>query len=453
MKVLLSFVGEQDPISDNTAEEGSIVTLCRYLQPDVVYLYPSAAGKSIKSETQSHANLTKDWLATEVSPTIQVHIGPLLLPDPTDYAAILSKLHRFLKTHKELLDEDYELHLNCSSGTPQMKSIWLIIANSGLLPGCKLWQVLNPKFSGDRVKELRIEFLQEENILNRLQAFSRQFLFAHMAEEMGRLGNITLFAERKEKARFLQKLFWIYQNWDIIKYKEAYAGDGNRMGLRRLVDGFLPDPQDDVGQALKIILAQQADILAKLQRNQQKETAGNLTDLYYNAHRCFLRGNYTDTLARFWRVYEGLLYYHLRKNYGIEPTNTHKSSHQANFDKMYSLLPSLPYDSFGVRWAETVLKKVFQDKAYLQVTNAPLQTTKDSSTSLSVLLNDLRKSRNHSIVAHGMQPVDKDTAALALEAMQALFSGLLPAEPVADYPFQYSQLKAAVVYLTKCFSA
>lgn len=453
MKVLLSFVGEQDPISDNTNEEGSIVTLCRHLQPDVVYLYPSAAGKSVNSETQSHASLTKDWLFTEVSPTIQVRIDPLLLPDPTDYAVILSQLHPFLKEHPEFFSDDYELHLNCSSGTPQMKSTWLIIANSGLLPGCKLWQVLNPKFSSERVKELKLEFLQEENILDRLQAFSRQFLFAHMAEEMGRLRNITLFTERKEKARFLQKLFWIYQNWDTIKYKEAYTGDGNRMGLRRLVDEFQPDLRDDAGQALKKHLAQQADILKKLQQNKQKETADNLTDLYYNAHRCFLRGNYTDTLARFWRVYEGLLYYHLRKNYSIEPTNTYKSSNKSNFDKMYSVLPDLPYQSFSLRWADRVLKEVFQDTAYLQVTNAPLQTAKDSHTPLSKLLADLRKSRNRSVVAHGMEAVDKDTAALALKAMQALFNGLLPAHSLVDYPFQYSQLKAVVEYLTKCFSA
>ncbi|MBT9168297.1 MAG: hypothetical protein DDT19_01642 [Syntrophomonadaceae bacterium] len=55
MKILLSFVGKQDPVSENTNEEGSIVTLCRQLQPDTVYLYPTASSATTLSETQTHA--------------------------------------------------------------------------------------------------------------------------------------------------------------------------------------------------------------------------------------------------------------------------------------------------------------------------------------------------------------------------------------------------------------
>ena len=454
MKILLSFVGIQDPISENTNEEGSIITLCRQLQPDAVYLYPTASSATAQSETQTHADLTRDWITTEISSSIQVCIEPLELADPTDFAVILPLLHRALKKLAKSKAEDCEIHLNSSSGTPQMKSSWLIIANSGLLPGCRLWQVMNPKFAVERVKELQIEFLEEENILNRLIAFAKQFLFTQMAEEMGRLRNITLFADRREKARFLQKLFWVYQDWDMIKYKEAYAGESKRPGLKELVFGFKPIPGDLADKELKKALKKQENLLKKLQWENQKETPENLTDLYFNAHRCFVRGNYTDTLSRFWRVYEGLLYYQLRKTYGIEPTNPGRSRDQANLKRLRATIPGItPNVSFGVRRAEKALLDVFHDKAFRELFDRSLQIDKGVSDTVGSLLKELRETRNDSIAAHGMKPVDKQAAYNALKVMQELFAGFFPTQTLEQYPFQYNTLKIIVEYLTKNFSA
>jgi hypothetical protein len=454
MKILLSFVGEQDPISENTNEEGSIVTLCRQLHPDAVYLYPTASGGTALSETQSHAAITSHWIATEISPSIQVRIEPLALSDPTDFSAILPLIHRALKERPELREEDCEIHLNCSSGTPQMKSIWLIIANSGLLPGCRLWQVINPKFAAERIKELQVEFLEEENILNRLSAFAGQFLFTQMAEEMGRLRNISLFAARREKARFLQKIFWVYQDWDMIKYKEAYAGDGKRSGLKKLAAGFKPAPGDLEGKNLKKTLVKQVAILEKLQWANQKETPDNLSDLYFNAQRCFVRGNFTDTLARFWRVYEGMLYYQLRKAYGIEPAHPGSSRNQVNLKLLYAAVPgAMPQVAFGVRRSEIVLQDVFHDKTFLELTECTLQTEKGVSDTVGSLLRELRETRNDSIVAHGMKPVERQAAANALKVLQELFAGFFPTNNLAQYPFQYINLRSIVEYLTRNFSA
>ena len=41
-KVLFSPVGGTDPISMNNMRDGSLLHICRYCKPDVVYLYISA---------------------------------------------------------------------------------------------------------------------------------------------------------------------------------------------------------------------------------------------------------------------------------------------------------------------------------------------------------------------------------------------------------------------------
>ena len=42
LKILLSFVGNQDPISDQTKQEGAILTIVQAFKPDYIYLFPSA---------------------------------------------------------------------------------------------------------------------------------------------------------------------------------------------------------------------------------------------------------------------------------------------------------------------------------------------------------------------------------------------------------------------------
>ncbi|WP_027365970.1 hypothetical protein [Desulfotruncus alcoholivorax] len=94
MNILLSFVGEQDPYSDKTGEEGSIVTLCRYIMPQVIYLFPTATGFKVKSETQTRAVDTQTWITSEINSNIQIFIRPLPIDDPTDYSLILPLARR-----------------------------------------------------------------------------------------------------------------------------------------------------------------------------------------------------------------------------------------------------------------------------------------------------------------------------------------------------------------------
>ena len=311
MKVLLSFVGEQDPYSDKTGEEGSIVTLCRHLKPEVIYLFPTAKGFGVKSETQTRALDTENWVKTEIDSETQIYMVPLQLTDPTDYSAILPLTRRAVeKILEDMRQVDYEIHLNCSSGTPQLKSIWLILANVGIFRNCQLWQVSNPLFNSEkRVKRLEVTFLEEENLLARIKRYAEEYLFQRMAEECFRLKDISVYSYRKDKADLLYRIFLAYQSWDLICYDDAYKRLNSVYNEIRL--------SKDLSD-LASILGAQVQLLMKLKNNLAEENEYNLIDLYMNARRRLARSDYTDTLSRFWRIYEGILFMHLRNTYSIE---------------------------------------------------------------------------------------------------------------------------------------
>ena len=244
--------------------------------------------------------MTRDWIREckdEINLHIKVFIKPVKLVNPTDYSAILPKVRQQMgEIIKELESFDYELHLNCSSGTPQLKSTWIILSNSGIYTNCHLWQVGNPQVCAERVTELEITFMEEENILQRIKRYTDEFLFQRIAEECGRLKDISCYSYRKEKADLLQRIFSAYQSWDLIRYDDAY---------QRLYSVYcqINNARDLAG--LSSILERQVETLSKLRSNDSRENEYNLLDLYFNAQRRLLRGDYTDTLSRFWRVYGG----------------------------------------------------------------------------------------------------------------------------------------------------
>ena len=448
MKLLLSFVGEQDPFSNSTNEEGSIVTLCRTLKPDRVVLFPSDSGRA-DGDTQKNAEATAHWLATELSPAPEVSILPLSLPNPTDYAQILPQLHARLKTLAPLLQaEDSVSCLNFSSGTPQMKSVWLLLANSGMFQNCQLWQVLNPTFVGageDRCRELSLTFLEEEEIIGRLEVFAGQFLFRHIADDMARLRNISLHAARKEKAAILRQLFLTYQEWDLIQYAQAHS----------LLETLLGKQLRDKGHPLQELARQQLDYLRKLKNAGNRETPENLCDLYHNAQRLYTKGIYTDALARFWRVYEGLLYYRLRQKYGIEPTDPAASPDANNRAMLARYMPeAVRYRNraIGFNAAHELLLDILGDAEYKAVMQQMILFGEREIYTHAVVQN-LRESRNKSMAAHGMMPVTQKEASDAASLLELLCGVLIGNDAVSAHPLRRDQIKVVVRYLVKSFDA
>ena len=195
-KILLTFVGEQDPISEKTNEEGSIVTLVRHLKPDIVYMFPTVKTLGAKNSTDKNARDTEDWIKADFPQTDFICMP--ISTDPTDYTSLLTimkqEVKKTLKQIQREFSDSYELHANCSSGTPQMKTTWLIFANTGLLPRVHLWQVANPQFkTEDRITEIQGAFIEEENIIVRAQRYAQNLMFYSVIEELAELFKISIY--------------------------------------------------------------------------------------------------------------------------------------------------------------------------------------------------------------------------------------------------------------------
>jgi hypothetical protein len=145
--IVLSFVGQQDPVSGNTDTEGSIVTLIRHLLDQqhsiqaILLLYTEGTAQEAKD--------TRDWLETEPSiPAAQVEliaVDETLSNDPIDLLAAVAAVKDLLLRAKSMQQDDDSLEMNASSGTPAMKSVWGIMQAAGYVSKGRVWQVRNPE--------------------------------------------------------------------------------------------------------------------------------------------------------------------------------------------------------------------------------------------------------------------------------------------------------------------
>jgi hypothetical protein len=169
--IILSFVGNQDPVSDNTHEDGSIVSLVRHLVAErniiqqVILLHTTGP-----NGTQDRAELTQGWLMDdplqlpETAITL-IPVSDALSQDPVDLWLAVASARKGLEFALAHCTAQDTLELNASSGTPVMKSAWSILQAAGYAPKSRLWQVRNPKEQQthqDRVFETNIQVLRQE---------------------------------------------------------------------------------------------------------------------------------------------------------------------------------------------------------------------------------------------------------------------------------------------------
>ena len=153
-RILVSPIGNRDPYSSD-GKEGSALTLCRHIQPDIVYLLPTAERPDVKNSTFPNALETKEKI-NGVIPNAEVYIKPLDVSDPTDFAQILPQvkdvLSRILKETE--LFSDRKIFLNASSATSQIQIACLLAVSSGFFPA-KALQVAAPEYVPEeqRVRE------------------------------------------------------------------------------------------------------------------------------------------------------------------------------------------------------------------------------------------------------------------------------------------------------------
>ncbi len=145
--IILSFIGNQDPISSHTNEEGSLVTLVRHLiEQNITISYLILLHTT---STQTGAELTREWLHEYLEMPLEIinlePVSDTLSKDPVDLLFAVQSARQAIENAKSLLKHGDILEFNASSGTPVMKSAWSILQAAGYAPHSRVWQVRNPK--------------------------------------------------------------------------------------------------------------------------------------------------------------------------------------------------------------------------------------------------------------------------------------------------------------------
>ncbi|MBP7892729.1 MAG: hypothetical protein KA063_04250 [Firmicutes bacterium] len=451
MRVLLSFVGKQDPYSDDTKAEGGIVTLCRYVEPDcALLLHSSAPTGSGADSTDENAQNTLAWLQSEL-PSIDVHLQPLMLTDPRNHRAILDMTRMYSQNFLSSLPEDAEVVINTTSGTPQMHAVWLLLASSGIYRKPRLFEIANPKkmLSGEpRVTEISIPFMYEESLMSTARRYIEQASYVAAAETLADVARTSAYATRRFTAQALGKAMRAYSSWQVMQYDQAFQ--------------LLSSAANDCGNCSELasasaLLSSQVRVLRSLAEHQNgpaayKETFENLVDLYYNCVSQASQGDTAGCLARFWRLHEGLLHYHFREVIGVEPIldrNTPGFS-QANEQEFSRYIATIGKrrgsGTIGMHALRDILRTVYRDKTFDTMEQMTVAVDRGSSVQdmgVGKALEYLRKRRNESIAAHGMRPVSKETANTCIcvgrQMLTAYFAGR--AKEFEDYPFSPDRVK------------
>jgi len=146
--IVLSFVGQQDPYSENTNQEGSIATLIRHLLDQkynirrVILLHTQDVAQ--KASDTKHWLQDKPFNLSEESIEL-VPVGEELSTDPVSLLLAVQEARKGLDKAIPYLSKQDRLEFNASSGTPVMKTSWSLLQAAGYASHSSVWQVRNPK--------------------------------------------------------------------------------------------------------------------------------------------------------------------------------------------------------------------------------------------------------------------------------------------------------------------
>jgi len=422
-KILITAIGDRDPYIEGDGK-GPILTAVDELKPNEVYLvYTAPPAKSHKEE---EAFKTRDVLLSEYK--VKSYLRQVLLPDPTDYDAVLNEFRRVSEEIREL-PLGKEIAVSVSSGTPTMQACWLLLISQGLLPAIPYY-ISDPKFveaGQPRIRQVSVDFLREDSLMKTARQHYRTFSFYSAEQVLMELSQCCSIPDRRVGANWLAQYCRILGLWDGYRLDEATGR------MRRFV-------KESRGLGWEKFTEPQLEVLMQLWEDQKSceymETSLILTDLYFNAERCLQRGHYADTLARAWRTYEGALRWWLFNTHGI-PAMTTKFPENRSQELLEFLAKNSIYSGkngeLNRHALETILVEFVQDQK--------VKSWKDG-------LGGFGDARNKSIIAHGTQEINEGTAQKALKRLRQVLESCEC--DLEKYPFSSQRILENEAVLFEC---
>lgn len=129
--ILFSPVGGTDPISYDNCCDGSLLHICRFEKPDVIYMYMSQEIlENQKKDDRYRYTINKLYEKLDKPYTIN-EIKKEKLTKVHDFNYFYEDFHKELQKITKEMNPDDTLIVNVSSGTPAMKSALNVMATLG----------------------------------------------------------------------------------------------------------------------------------------------------------------------------------------------------------------------------------------------------------------------------------------------------------------------------------
>ena len=273
--------------------------------------------------------------------------------------------------------EDYEVVIDYTSGT---KTMTMSAAICSVLYHKKLNLVAGKRGENgivvqgtEKIVEQSLYSAYDKLLFDRVKKLVNSYRFGEAKSVL----NQIVILDKKEK---YEQLIDAYDLWDQFDHKEAF---------RILVE--ISDTQ----------FSQNKSFLGRLNRVENYETL-ILVDLINNASRRIEEGKYDDAVARLYRAIELIAQIKLAEE-GLDDLSEGKFTIEELKERKVDIRRYLVYADDKGRLKLGLAKKfkLLGDMGWEEADTVYLGNNK---------LKDLLKKRNSSILAHGLEPVEKETA-------------------------------------------
>ncbi len=142
MNILLTFAGNRDPFNPELVKgvftDGPVLTLLGERSFHAIHIFTNP-GSLIHAQ-----NLQRE--IAKRNREIRARIHNIDIPDPTDYEALfLNMSARCREILEGYRDQQPSCFIATASGTPQMQTVWFLMAQSGMVPATLL-KITPPRF-------------------------------------------------------------------------------------------------------------------------------------------------------------------------------------------------------------------------------------------------------------------------------------------------------------------
>lgn len=290
----------------------------------------------------------------------------------------------------------------------------------------------------------------EDHMMRLARRFMEQGFYQAASGVLAELSSTAASYQLRRIARVLSAAAAGYARWFLVQHEKA----------GELLDQAIEHAQGcDALSPWMDLLEQQAAGIEQIVRafaddeRAHFETYHNLVDTYYNSVCQALTGDYCTCLARFWRLYEGLLHHRLRTAHGVEPilTSPHPGPSEENELKLSEYLARLGRSrgrgTLYVHELREILRTVYGDSLFDDMGKTIVHADRGHAlqpVELDRALTRIRQLRHDSAAAHGMRPVARSTANTCLIAGRALLDGYFSdrTDDIASHPFAPDRIAA-----------